>query len=183
MTKQTDEINNETFATDSETHTGGYQNEWGEKLNEWAPDAAHFNAKFSRTELGDGQLMSVEECAKQVSTHQARERAGQAANAQLDADLQWADVRVKEERLTGKQLERGIYRAKNVQLGNELAYQVGLIALHGEKRHLQLQGLSQEVQQLRGRVKANANFIRLESGAETSEEIDFNSINVEVDEV
>lgn len=183
MTKQTDEINDTATTSSSEVHTGGYENTWGQKLSKWAPDTAQFNTKFSQTELGNGQVMSLEECTRQVAVHQARGRAGQASNAQLDADLQWADVRIKEEKLTGKQLERGIQRAKNVELANDLSYYVGRIPLKGEKRHLQLQQLSNEVSQLRSRVKASANFIELKAGTEDAEDIDFESINAEVDEV
>lgn len=168
----------------SEMHAGAYQNEWGVKLNnDFAGDVSAFNKPFTLIELGEGQFMSVEEHGRLVSQHNSRQRAGSAANAKLDADLQWADVSIKKERLTGKQLTKGIYAAKNVQLANELAYQVGRIPLHGEQRYLQLRQLSNNVQQLRNQVKADAHTIALEGSAD-GDAIDFNTIDVEeVDEV
>lgn len=185
----TDEIFENVSSADdqpsSEIHTSGYQNQWGTKLNEYATDVSQFNKTFTQSDLGEGQLMSVEECGKQVALHNARGRAGQAANAKLDADLQWADVRIKETKVVGKQLTRGIYQAKNVQLANELAYQVGVIPLHAEKRYLQLKQLSNTVQGLRNSVKASSQHIALggDSGGSDSS-VDFTTIDVEaVDEV
>lgn len=164
-----------------ELHAGGYNNEWGQKLSAFAPDAEQFNQKFSRAELGDGQVMSASESSRLIAQHGLRKNAGAAANAALDADLEWADVRIKEQKLTGKQLERGIYQAKNVQLGNELLYQAGRIPLHAEKRHLQLQQLSNQVKGLRESVKTNAIKLAIESGNNDADgiEIDFTSIEVE----
>lgn len=164
----------------SELHTGAYQNEWGTKLGEFASDVSSFNKSFTSQELGEGQFMSVQEHARQVGQHNSRQRAGSAANAKLDADLEWADVRIKETRLVGKQLTRGILQAKNVQLSNELAYQTGRIALHGEQRYLQLQQLSNNVQQLRTQVKAGAQTIALGGG---SDDNGVNFLNIDVEEV
>jgi hypothetical protein len=186
MTKETDEINPEYSSTSNSTeelHTGGYNNEWGTKLNEFATNVSQFNTAFTPGDLGEGQFMSAEECAKQVSRHNSRQRAGTAANAKLDADLTWADVRIKEEKVIGKQLTRGIHRAKNVILANELAYQVGVIPLHGEARTLQLKQLSNKVQMLRNSVKSSSQFVAMEGASEGSNEVDFNTINVEADEV
>lgn len=186
MTRQTDELFDTQGTEDqpaTELHTGAYQNEWGTKLSEFASDVSSFNKSFTTLELGEGQFMSVTEHARQVGQHNSRQRAGSAANAKLKADLEWADVRIQETRLIGKQLIRGIHQAKNVQLSNELAYQVGRIALHGEQRHLQLQQLSNNVQQLRTQVKAGAQTIALGGGSDDSK-VNFLDIDVEeVDEV
>jgi hypothetical protein len=166
----------------AELHAGGYNNEWGSKLSTFAPDAQQFNQAFTRTDLGDGQVMSAAESSRLVAQHGLRKNAGVAANASLDADLEWADVRVKEQKRTGKQLERGIQQAKNVELGNELLYRVGRIPLHAEKRHLQLQQLGNQVKGLRQTVQINATRLTIESGADDAidaEEIDFTSIEVE----
>ena len=165
-----------------ELHAGGYKNEWGRKLAALAPDANQFNQAFTRTELGDGQVMSAEESSRLVAQHGLRQNAGVAMNAQLSADLEWADVRVKEQKLTGKQLERGIYQAKNVQLGNELLYQVGRIPLHAQKRHLQLQQLGNQVKGLQKSVQISETQLTIESGsgdAVDMQEVDFNKIEVE----
>lgn len=178
----TDEIFESEITEDkptAELHAGGYNNEWGGKLSVFAPDATQFNQAFTRTELGDGQVMSAAESSRLIAQHGLRQNAGAAANAALSADLEWADVRIKEQRLTGKQLERGIYQAKNIQLGNELLYQVGRIPLHAEKRHLQLQQLSNQVKGLRESVKVNATKLSIESGDSSDIEVDFTSIEIE----
>lgn len=157
----------------------GYNNKWGERLAEFAPDADQFNRTFSRNELGDGQVMSAAESSRLIAQHGLRQNAGAAANAALKADLEWADVRIKEQRLVGKQLERGIYQAKNVQLGNELLYQVGRIPLHAEQRTLQLQQLSNKVKGLRESTKIAATRLSIESGNDSGIEVDFTSIEIE----
>jgi hypothetical protein len=181
MAHQTDELFDTEVTEDqpaSELHTGAYQNEWGAKLGEFASDVSSFNKPFTSQELGEGQFMSVTEHARFCGQHNSRQRAGSAANAKLDADLEWADVRIKETRLVGKQLTRGIISAKNVQLANELAYQVGRIPLHGEQRHLQLQQLSNNVQLLRNQVKAGAQTIAL-GGSSDDSKVNFLDIDVE----
>lgn len=159
----------------------GYNNKWGERLTEFAPDADQFNRAFSRKEMGDGQVMSAAESSRLIAQHGLRQNAGAAANAALSADLEWADVRIKEQRLVGKQLERGIYQAKNVQLGNELLYQVGRIPLHAEQRTLQLQQLSNKVKGLRESTKIAATRLSIESGngSDSGIEVDFTSIEIE----
>ncbi|NJN11685.1 MAG: hypothetical protein HC836_49905 [Richelia sp. RM2_1_2] len=178
----TDEIFESEITEDkatAELHAGGYNNEFGSKLSAFAPDAAQFNQAFTRTELGDGQVMSAAESSRLIAQHGLRQNAGAAANAALSADLEWADVRIKEQRLTGKQLERGIYQAKNVQLGNELLYQVGRIPLHAQKRHLQLQQLSNQVKELRESVKVNAIQLSIKSGDSSDIKVDFTSIEID----
>lgn len=155
------------------------ENGWSQKLQVFAPDSDKYNQPFTRTELGDGQVMSKAESSRLIAQHGLRENAGAAANAALSADLEWADVRIKEQRLVGKQLERGIYQAKNVQLGNELLYQVGRIPLHAEKRHLQLQQLSNQVKGLRESVKISATRLTIESVESDGIEVDFSSIEIE----
>jgi hypothetical protein len=179
MSTQTDEVQEGTSSTASESHTGGYQNDWGEKLAAFAPDADQFKKPFTRTELGDGQVMSKAESSRLIAQHGLRQNAGAAANASLDADLEWADARIKETRLVGKQLERGIYQAKNIQLGNELLYQVGRIPLHAEKRTLQLQKLSNEVKGFRESVKITTTKISIEIGDDSGIEVDFTTIGTD----
>jgi hypothetical protein len=163
----------------TELHTGAYNNEWGQKLATFAPDAAQFSQAFSRTELGDGQVMSAAESSRLIATHGLRQNAGAVANASLSADLEWADVRIKEQRLIGKQLEKGIYQAKNIQLGNELLYQVGRIPLHAEKRHLQLQQLGNQVKGLRESTKITATKLSTELNNDSGIEVDFANIEIE----
>jgi hypothetical protein len=163
-----------------DVNVGAFENKWNGKIAEYASNVEQFNTPFTKADLGQGQLMSIEECGRQTALHNARGRAGEAANAKLDADLQWADVRIKETKLVGKQLTRGIYQARNVQLTNELTYQVGVIGLHGEKRALQLKQLSNTVQSLRNSVKASSHHVALGSGVEQDANgIDFMSIDVE----
>ena len=165
--------------SNTELHAGSYNNEWGSKLSTFATDVAHFQQDFTRAELGDSQVMSAAESSRLVAQHGLRENAGIAANAALNADLAWADVRIKEEKLTGKKLERGIQQAKNVQLGNELLYQVGRIPLHAEKRHLELQQLGNKVKGLKSSVQANAVKLTIELGKEPEKsEVDFMNIDV-----
>lgn len=176
----TDEIFTQEIAQENTpaVNTGGYNNEWGNKLvGDYASDYQQFNKPFSRSELGEGQFMSLEESSRLIAQNNSRKRAGAAANSKLEADIEWAEVRINEERLTGKQLTRGIHAAKNVQLTNELAYQVGRIALHGEKRFLQLGQLNNEVKKLRNSVKASANTLSFQGG--DNGEIDFTTIDVE----
>jgi hypothetical protein len=180
----TDEIFQDVSSPSSqsrEVNAGAFENKWNAKIAEYATNVEQFNIPFTKADLGEGQLMSVEECGRQTALHNARNRAGEAANAKLDADLQWADVRIKETRLIGKQLTRGIYQAKNVQLTNELVYQVGVIELHGEKRALQLKQLSNTVQGLRNSVKASSQHVALGSGIEqeVNNGIDFMNIDIE----
>jgi len=177
---QTDEINNQ-GSTSSVTaeNIGSYSNQWGEKLKTFGGDYEQFNKPFSREELGDGQAMSVGECARITAVHNSRERAGSAMNAQLDADLTWADVRLKEQKLVGKQLTRGIHQANNVLLTNELIYRVGRIPLHGEQRMLQLQQMQNNVARLREQVKVSVSHLAAEMGESESVDVDFSNIDVD----
>lgn len=177
---QTDEIgNNAASQSEVSENIGSYNNEWGEKLKAFGGDYEQFNKPFSREELGDGQAMSVAECARLTAVHNSRQRAGSAMNAQLDADLEWGDVRIKEQKLIGKQLTRGIHQANNVLLTNELIYRVGRIPLHAEQRTLQLQQMQNNVARLREQVKVSATHLTAETGDSESIDIDFTAIDVD----
>lgn len=172
---KTDEIGNNSSVETAE-HIGSYENKFGEQLKSFAVNAAQFEQPFSRTELGDGQAMSVTEHARLVAIHDSRNRAGDAANSQITADLTWAEVRIKEQKLIGKQLERGIQQAKNVELKNELFYQVGRIPLHAEGRSLQLEKMRSQVSRLKQQVKASASHFMAEVGNTEVVEVDFTQI-------
>lgn len=178
---QTDEINTSstTSASTSAENIGSYNNEWGEKLKAFGGNYEQFNKPFSRTELGDGQAMSVSECARISAVHNSRQRAGSAMNAQLGADIEWADARINEEKLVGKQITRGIHQANNVLLTNELIYRVGRIPLHAEQRTLQLKQMKNNVARLREQVKASVSHLTAEVGNNESVDIDFTAIDVD----
>lgn len=177
---QTDEINAQgTTAETVPENIGSYNNEWGEKLKTFGSNYEQFNKPFSRSDLGDGQAMSVAECARLTAIHNSRQRAGSAMNAQMDADLEWADVRIKEQKLVGKQLARGIHQANNAMLTNELIYRVGRIPLHGEQRMLQLQQMQNNVARLREQVKGCVAHLDAEVGDSDSVDIDFTAIDAD----
>jgi hypothetical protein len=156
-------------------------NTWGDRLSEYAVDVDKYQQQFTQEQLGHGQSLDAVSYAKQMTAHQGRERAGNAKAAGFKADRAWVNAAIEEEKLTGAKLKHGIQLATNVVLGNELKYRVGVIPLHGELRHNQLQALSNKVRSTRISVQAGSEALAI--GGASGGGVDFTALEVEAEEV
>jgi hypothetical protein len=175
------EVSQEVDEVLGSTTTSKAANTWGDRLSEYAVDADKYQQQFTQEQLGHGQSLDAVSYAKQMTAHQGRERAGNAKAAGFKADRAWVNAAIEEEKLTGAKLKHGIQLATNVVLGNELKYRVGVIPLHGELRHNQLQALSNKVRSTRISVQAGSEALAI--GGVSGEGIDFTALEVEAEEV
>lgn len=173
---RTDEIDEVSSNEPLEVSSKTASNNWGDRLAEHAIDADKYQQQFTSEQLGHGQSLDAVSYAKQMAAHEGRERAGNVKAAGFKADRAWVNAAIEEEKLKGSKLKHGIQQATNVVLGNELKYRVGVIGLHGELRHNQLQALSNKVRSTRIGVQAGSETLAIEAA---SSGIDFTALEVE----
>jgi len=177
----------QTSTTQSSTQSSTTpQNNWGAKLEEFAPDANAYIQNFSPEQLGAGQKLSVTDAARLTAEHNARQRMGDVLRHKINADTSFVKADTAKQSYQGAVLDNAIVRVKNVRKSNELKYQVGATELHGKKRFNELRIASNAAKRAGIYANAGDHILMSESMAEiksigqgTTSKIDFSSIKVE----